>query len=220
MLFRSPLKVLKKDGTWQSFEISELSSHNSLGNVMITSNNHKWINTLTTGYGYALYILDDNNTIDNKSDDKSAYITNFRYWDNNQSRTFIPAAIPTVVEDKLGDVWIGTDKGIFISKNPKDIFKDSYYFTRIKISRNDGTGLADYLLESERINCIAVDGGNRKWIGTESSGVYLISADGEELLEHFTNENSPLPSNYVYSIAIDDNKGIVYIGTKDRKSVV
>ncbi|MDO5572069.1 MAG: two-component regulator propeller domain-containing protein [Bacteroidales bacterium] len=208
-----PLKVLYKDGTWKGFEINELKNHNSLGKIVITKNNHKWMNVLATGYGYAICVFNDNNTIDNTSDDLIAYITNIKYSDNGQPKYFTPSAVPAIAEDNNGAIWIGTDKGIFISSNPKNIFNDSHYFTRVKIPRNDGTGLADYLLESEKINVIAVDGGNRKWIGTQSSGVYLLNDTGEETIHHFTTLNSPLPSDNIYSIAIDDVTGEVYIGT-------
>ena len=72
-----------------------------------------------------------------------------------------------------------------------------------------------YLLSSEAINCIAVDGGNRKWIGTVNSGIFLLSENGTEQLLNFTKTNSPLPSNCITSIAIDNETGEVYIGTEE-----
>jgi hypothetical protein len=69
------------------------------------------------------------------------------------------------------------------------------------------------LLETEVVSAITVDGGNRKWLGTQSSGVFLVSPDGTTQLEHFTKENSPMPSNNVTSITINGNSGEVFIGT-------
>ena len=83
----------------------------------------------------------------------------------------------------------------------------------MKIPRNDGTDLADFLLENENIVSIVVDGANRKWLGTESNGVYLVSADGLEEIHHFTSENSPIPSDNILQLAIDNDNGILYIGT-------
>jgi hypothetical protein len=94
------------------------------------------------------------------------------------------------------------------------VFDDDYYFTRVKIARNDGTDIADYLLDKVQINCIAVDGANRKWLGTEGQGLYLVSADGTSTVYHFNNENSPLPSNVIWSIAIDPETGEVFVGTE------
>ena len=79
--------------------------------------------------------------------------------------------------------------------------------------RNDGTNYADYLLSTIDITTIAIDNANRKWIGTKGNGVYLISSDNMVEEKHFTTSNSPLLSNNIYCITIDDNTGIVYIGT-------
>ena len=89
------------------------------------------------------------------------------------------------------------------------------YFTQVKVPRNDGTNYADYLLAGANINCIAVDGGGRKWFGTANNGVYLISADNMEQLQHFTTNNSPLLSNNVESIAINPASGQVFFGTEN-----
>ena len=118
-------------------------------------------------------------------------------------------------EDNYGKIWIGTDKGPFVVNNEANIFRDNTVaFSRIKVARNDGTDLADFLLESEDITAIAVDGGNRKWFATSSSGVYLVSDDCQDEIYHFTTENSPLPSNNVMQLAIDNNSGVVYFGTE------
>ena len=79
--------------------------------------------------------------------------------------------------------------------------------------RNDGTNNADYLLYGVNVTSIAIDGGNRKWIGTDGNGVYLISADNTEQIHHFTKENSSLLSNSILSIAINHATGEVYFGT-------
>ncbi len=85
--------------------------------------------------------------------------------------------------------------------------------SRIIIPRNDGTNTGDFLLEKERIKAIAIDGANRKWIGTETSGLYLLSEDGKETIHHFTTQNSPLTSNDILSLAINPITGEVFIGT-------
>ena len=82
----------------------------------------------------------------------------------------------------------------------------------LKVPRNDGTGLADYLLDGMQVNCIAVDNSNRKWIATDS-GVYYVSEDGNQILDHFTSDNSILPSNVVYAAACDPTSNSVYFGT-------
>jgi len=95
-----------------------------------------------------------------------------------------------------------------------EINNNGKIFTQIKVPRNDGTNYADYLLAGLDIRCIAVDEGNRKWFGTLNNGVYLISADNMQQLQHFTTENSPLISNTVSSIAINPETGEVFFGSE------
>ena len=100
-------------------------------------------------------------------------------------------------------------------------FANSNACERIIIPRNDGTQLGDYLLENEQINTIVIDGANRIWIGTASSGLYLMqftesTLDADytlEMVSHFTTENSLLPSNDILSIAIQESTGEVFVGT-------
>ena len=123
--------------------------------------------------------------------------------------TYYPRAL---AEDRDGKMWVGTSIGLFML-DKKDIGTQSPNLQQIKVARNDGTELADYLLGNANITAIVVDGGNRKWVATAGTGVYLISADNEEELHHFTFENSPLLSNNVESMALDPESGEVFFGT-------
>ena len=118
--------------------------------------------------------------------------------------------------DQDGEVWIGTDKGICVFSSPELIFTPGADFDahQILVPRNDGSGLADYLLETEQVTAIAVDGANNKWVGTERAGVFQFSPDGLQELNHFTAENSPLLSNSIIGITIN-NDGEVFIGTNN-----
>ncbi len=116
-------------------------------------------------------------------------------------------------EDINGNVWLGTTSGPIVLNNVSDIMNSTYRCTRVKVPRNDGTDYADYLLEDETINAIVVDGANRKWLGTANSGVYLVSEDGTEILQHYTSSNSLLPSNYIYSMVINDETGELFVST-------
>jgi hypothetical protein len=121
--------------------------------------------------------------------------------------------VSSIAEDLDGNIWVGTDQGPAIYYNPGQVFDDDFRATRIKVPRNDGTGLADYMLGTEIITSIAVDGANRKWLGSASSGVYLLSADGSTKMLNYTEENSPLLSNTIVSLDVDDKTGEVWIGT-------
>ena len=94
-----------------------------------------------------------------------------------------------------------------------EIENNGNVFTQVKVPRNDGTNNADYLLANVDISSIAIDGGNRKWIGTLNNGVYLISADNMTQIHHFTTSNSKLLSNAVLSIAINPTSGEVFFAT-------
>ncbi|MCM1449172.1 MAG: hypothetical protein NC082_02415 [Clostridiales bacterium] len=118
----------------------------------------------------------------------------------------------SVVEDKLGRVWVGTDNGVFEITRPDEISSTTIKVNHLKVPRRDGTNYADYLLNGEKIYDIAIDPSNRKWIATALSGVYLVSENGDEILQHFDKDNSPLPSNSVYSVACG-NGNDVYFGT-------
>ena len=118
-----------------------------------------------------------------------------------------------MTEDNNGEVWCGTTEGLFVVTDPSEWFERDFTFHQIKRNRDDGSGLADYFLSGVSVTCIFVDAANRKWIGTESDGIYLVSPDGQETIHHFTESNSPLISNYIRCIAINPSNGRVYIGT-------
>ena len=114
-----------------------------------------------------------------------------------------------VTEDKEGNVWIGTDSGPFIIQK-SEVGQGSVTFQQIKVPRNDGTNYADYLLSGVSISSIAIDGGNRKWFGTNGAGAFLISADNMEQINNFTTDNSKLITNDISSIAINQQTGEVF----------
>ena len=119
----------------------------------------------------------------------------------------------TAKEDLNGNIWVGTSSGPIILSNVSNIMSNDYRCTRIKVPRNDGTNFADYLLEDESINTIVVDGANRKWLGTASSGVYLVSQNGTQILQHHSTENSMLPSNMIYEMVMNEVTGELFVGT-------
>jgi ligand-binding sensor domain-containing protein len=197
------IKVLKPDKTtWITFPITLDAP--TIGDIIITRSGYKWI-VIPRGNG--LFVLDDNNTPDNFSDDR---YKSFLVKDNEGN---VLSNIFSIAEDLDGNIWVGTDEGPAIYYNEKLIFSDDPRAYRIIIPRNDGSGLGDYLLKSEIITSIAVDGANRKWIGTMSSGTYLLSADGTKKIVNYSEENSPLYSNSIAGIAIDDKTGEVWMGT-------
>ena len=130
---------------------------------------------------------------------------------NEDGRDITPIYVHCLAEDRNGNIWIGTTSGpLYLSLS--DIKNGTDIFTQHKVPRNDNTNYADYLLDNSNIRCIAVDGANQKWFGTDN-GVYLVSDDCNKQIYHFNTENSPLISNIVYNIAINNNTGKVYFAT-------
>lgn len=115
-------------------------------------------------------------------------------------------------EDLNGLVWMGSTEGV-ISFNPAQAFSNDFRVNHIKVPRNDGTGMADYLMSGIQVNDIAVDGANRKWLATQTSGLFLVSADGTQIIRRFNTTNSPLASNTVYRVCCNPNSNSVYITT-------
>jgi len=119
-----------------------------------------------------------------------------------------------IAEDLNGIVWMGFKEGV-ISFNPANAFNSNFTINHIKVPRNDGTGMADYLMDGIQVNSIAVDGANRKWIATQNSGLFLVSSDGSEIISQFNTSNSPLASNTVYRVCVNPNSNSVYITTPE-----
>lgn len=131
---------------------------------------------------------------------------------NEDGTILTPNYVRYVTEDKNHDIWIGTNLGPLLLYK-KEITSDNPVFTQVKVPRNDGTNYADYLLNGVDISCIAIDGGNRKWFGTNGNGIYVISNDCLTQVYHFTTSNSNLLSNNIESIAINEQSGEVFVGT-------
>ena len=119
----------------------------------------------------------------------------------------------SAAKDLDGNIWVGLNLGLYLITGQYNMDNPEKGFYQIKVPRNDGTNLADYLMYGVDITAIAIDKANRKWIGTNGNGIYLISADNMVQEKHINTMNSPLLSDVIQYITIDDNTGRVYIGT-------
>ena len=202
------IKILRADGTWTEYAVPK---EETWGKILISNKNlnHKWIISQRANRGILVY--DDNGNLNNTSQHRQKFLTSFSNPDETGNIT--PAAYYCMEQDKNGVIWVGTEQGPLLFYNTENAFNTDYTCSRVKIPRNDGTTQADYLLEKEKIRSIAIDGANRKWIGTGASGVYLMSENGQETLQHFNMQNSPLPSNDILSIAINPITGEVFFGS-------
>ena len=116
-------------------------------------------------------------------------------------------------EDLTGSIWVGTSQGLSVCYFPDDVFNSSAYSAEpILIETDDG--YVEQLFENTEILDLKIDGGNRKWVGTKANGVFLISDDGTNQIQHFTKENSPLIDNHVSQICILEQLGTVFFVTQ------
>lgn len=201
---QKPLKVLTKDNEWYEFELSLGSKSKHSQRMAIDYNGNKWVSIKDAG----LFGFKDNGTISSPGDDKKIRLT------IGQNQGNLPSnQVNAIAVDFDNEIWVGTDAGFAILYNSDAAFDASpgdFDAQRIKI---DFEGNVEYVLGSTDITAIVVDGANRKWFGTASSGIILMSADGLEILEQHTMENSPLISNSIVDLELDQSTGELFIIT-------
>ena len=118
-----------------------------------------------------------------------------------------------LTEDLSGYVWVGTTEGIFMFNPLAALSGSSVSVIRPKVPRDDGTGFADRLMDGIQVNDVAVDGANRKWIATQSTGLFLVNSDGTQIIKKFNTTNSPLATNTIYKVCCNPNGNSVYVTT-------
>jgi hypothetical protein len=198
------LHRLSPDGKWASFTLPEVANRYNLGQVLVNRFDDKWIIILS---GHDMYVVD-------KTGDKKKRLLVTSYFNNGQNEIYNRMNdIYSIAEDNDGAIWIGTSKGVAVYSNPSRIW-DTENFYAIQPSLDLKDGLYHPLLENETVTAIAVDGANRKWLGTRNSGVYLVSETGTAEILHFTTNDSPLFSDNITSITINQKNGEVFIGTE------
>ena len=203
------IRILHPNGEWSRLYYSEMAKAETTDDYLFTTSGVKFIvSRRTVNKGF--FAFDTNGTPNNIRDDKHILRSTIT---NQDGAKYNPEEFYCLCEDLDGQVWAGTNMGLFLIPEPSKFFDNDFRFEQVKINRNDGSGLADYLLSGLSISCIAVDGGNRKWIGTHDDGLYLISADGQEMLHHFTTDDSPILSNSIQSLAVHPTTGMVMIAT-------
>ena len=206
------LKVLKKDGTWASVFDVNFSEISTPERIMVDKDNRIWVTSRrSTSIQSGLFALDYAGTVDDTADDHSVF-RSAAYNEDGTNCSIIE--VKDICQDLTGQIWFGCSSGVYAVENPGNWFNTTDFFIyQPKVPRNDGTNYADYLLTGINVTALAVDQGNRKWLGTLGSGVYLVSPDGSEVIEHFTAQDSPLLSDNIYSLAIHPETGELMIGT-------
>ncbi|GAB4204774.1 MAG: hypothetical protein Fur0023_12940 [Bacteroidia bacterium] len=197
----SPFSVIKPNG--QAVNLS-IPGFNALftSRILYDKNNQVW-GLLPRGNGIIVY---KNNNLAPMSS------ANTKYLNSTKGSGGLPSDyVWAIAEDKNGYIWLGTSQGVAVIYNPENIFNGGNFDAQqIYITQDGQTQL---LLATEKVTAITVDGADRKWIGTEASGLFCFSPDGQTQIFHFTKDNSPLLSNNIIDIAYDEKKGDIIIAT-------
>ncbi|MBN2028811.1 hypothetical protein JW824_01065 [bacterium] len=183
-----PLISVTGDFTWTYYGLQEGISSTLLTHIVVDSENRKWI-----GSGpptpQGIFILDDHHSPSDKSDDPPVErLATSSGLESNE--------ITALAVGKDGSIWIGTPKGLHV------------YF--------DGVLNRRYGPLSNNITALVVDGVNNLWVGT-AEGLSLFANDTYSW-SHYTTDNSDLADNYIASLFMDNNTGILYIGTNQGLS--
>jgi hypothetical protein len=196
------LHVKKADGAWRSFTIPFPIAEHAVSQIVIDDLNQKWM-VLPKANG--LVCFNHGATIDNPADDQ------WKWYRSGKGNGNLPDNnVLCLAKDKNNFIWVGTARGIGVIQCPQEVFSNSGCEAILPVVQQDN--FAGYLFRDEQVQSIAVDGADRKWVATQN-GVWLISADAAKTIYRFTESNSPLLSNDVKQITIDQTTGEVFFAT-------
>ncbi|PQJ75266.1 hypothetical protein [Polaribacter gangjinensis] len=191
------LKKLSNSGAWSSFDISSLKTDSALGlsEISIDRNNTVWIGTRRNG----VYVFNEN------GNRKARLIATPNQGNLPDLQVF------SVAVDNSSRVWIGTSRGLVVFRGTSSVFDATVLNAQPVIIEENGVG--ERLLGDLRVNSIEIDGADNKWFGTDSGGVLYTNPSGQRTLANFSRQNSPLPSNRILKIRVDDSSGKVFFAT-------
>lgn len=201
----NPLKVITPDGTMYEYSLGASAKDKFPYRLLIDNEGNKWVAVTNVG----LIAFNENGTFNDASDDQLRTLSAAEGYGNLPS-----VFVKGLAQDADGEIWIGTEEGLVILYSRKKLYEGGFGEYDASPILLEVNGEVERLLGDTYITAIAIDGGNRKWIGTNSSGVFCFSEDGTEEVYRFTVENSPLISNNVLDIKVDQLSGEVYFATE------
>jgi len=191
------LKKHSSSGSWSSFDLSSIITNEKFGltELVIDKTGSVWIGSRNNG---ALVFNESGNR-------KKALTT-------EATKGSLPDLnVRTLVVDRNNRIWIGTQKGMVVYTNAEGLFDANIYDAEPVIIEDDG--IPKKLLGDQPINSIAIDGADNKWFGTDTGGVLGTNPSGDQTLYIFNKDNSPLPSNRILKVKVDNSNGKVYFAT-------
>ncbi|MCB0516787.1 MAG: hypothetical protein R2798_09365 [Chitinophagales bacterium] len=195
-----PISVKTSSGDWYAFESGFNFSENTFTYLAVDNLGNVWASVRNEG----IVVFNAQNTFEDTSDD-----TYKKYTALEESGNLPSSDVLSIAVDLDNEIWVGTSDGIGVIYCAFDAFNESCRAEKPIIEINGKAGL---LLSGQSVQAIAIDGANRKWIGTKT-GIYVISPQGRSQIAVFNTENSPLPSNDIVSLSFDHTNGELYVGT-------
>ncbi|SIO43271.1 type IX secretion system anionic LPS delivery protein PorZ [Chitinophaga niabensis] len=196
------LLVKKKDNSWLQFSIPVFHIARAVSQILVDDADQKWI---VSPRGNGVFVFNHGSSLDNTLDDR------WKLYQTGAGRGNLPSdEVKCIAKDLQGWIWIGTTRGVGVVQCATQALSPGGCEAVLPIVRQDN--FAGFLFQNEQVNTIAVDGANRKWVGTQN-GVWLISPNGEKLIQHFNTGNSPLSSNIIYRIIVHPVTGEVFFAT-------
>ena len=197
--FEKELKKLTPTGQWSSFDMRpvETSAAFGLSEIAVDRNNSIWYGSRGNG----VYVFNEN------GNRKKALIA------TPNLGNLPDVNVKTVAVDSNNKVWIGTKSGLVVYNNASGIFDDLTPNANPVVINGDENGFGERLLGDQTINSIVIDGADNKWFGTDNGGVIYTNPNGQKTLANFSKQNSPLPSNKIVKMAVDNSTGKVYFAT-------
>lgn len=199
-----PLILIGNEGDTLAFSIGSAGINQVITDILVDNTHHHiWLTVRNKG----VVVYDYNNTPTDASDDQYMLLT-----DAEGNGSLPSTNVNCVSMDRDGEIWIGTEKGPVVFFTPGNMFQAGADIDGGQILLlQDGS--YQYLLETQSVTAIEVDGANRKWLGTAAGGIFLMSEDGTEQIYAFNKDNSPMFSNVITSMAVVQSTGEVMIGT-------
>ncbi|AOW21139.1 type IX secretion system anionic LPS delivery protein PorZ [Urechidicola croceus] len=190
------LKKLTPEGNWTSFDLSSIVNNAAkIHEMVIDKSNSIWMSTGSTGV-----------LVHNENGDRKRALT------TEVNKGSLPHINVQAIEvDNSNRVWIGTQAGLVVYYNASGVFEEDIYDAEPIIILDDG--IPKKLMGDQPISAIAIDGADNKWFGTSGGGVLQSNPNGRETLNIFNTSNSPLPSNTIFKIRVDQSNGKVYFAT-------
>lgn len=197
-----PLFVVRTpSGSYETIYNCTSSGRRTTFKMEVDLNGTKWVGS--SGADVKLYgaeaaigltYYNDRGTLSDRTDDICGLL-------NTNNSDLLSNTQTALVNDKQGNLWVGSVGGVNRIVNPSAVLGTS---SPIIINVRS--------MSNQNVREIVVDAVNNKWIAT-ADGLFVLDSEGEEVIMTINKDNSPLPTNELYSLEYDENSGKIYIGT-------